>query len=886
MNKEIKRRNRKLFTRKFIRRCTSLVAILIVFTMTYMLIMPAIAIDQDTAYAEPGMEMEQVLTLACGYNAHTHTDECYIEKDILDEQGNPTGATEKVLVCGKADYVIHTHDASCFDEYGNLICPLPENPGHVHSREEGCYQKQRELACTIPEHVHTDTCYAEVTIGTDRELTCGYEEGQVISPAVYTDAVYSEPVYNEAGELVQDAQMIQEPQLVQEEVTHHHTDACYTEVPVTERQLICGMEEHTHNDSCYIEKEVLTCTRPELHTHTEQCYEAGPNGESPLDMGWAWYEEENGQMVLNGDPAHRICGKTELLEHVHTDSCFAPAAQENVIPDTLETDTDETDATEDVKEAADDTAEPGEKTAEDKAEKEDKEAADSSSTAETAEQTFHESTANVDVTVTAEEGTFPEGTTMSVRDVEDKDILNSVCNASSGDENSIVKVQAADITFYDKDGNPVEPVKPVKVVMVPVTKNEEISAQAAVEVVHVDNDGEATVVKQAEPVGNEAAGNAVNEVAFEADAFSVYALVYKVCFEYEVDGKTYASASMPGAEYISLADVIRGLGIVSEEEVDTFVSKISSVVSTNEEVAVVENLDGLKVRVLKDGDAQIVITMLDGAQFRVDVVADGKTMAGNEIAKVSTVGDLYLPVDTKVDAKVLNEEQSANAIAAVQAAEETAAVQSEEENTFTTVEQTFEENFTADLQTKGTAAENNSFEINSYQVFDISLENVDIDQYEGFQVEVKLPENIAARDLHLYHVHGGNIEEIELHTINRPAAHSGVEIVSGFTFVTEDFSDFVLKYTVDFTYECKTWSFPGQGSYSIKEILEQLEIFGEATDVTLERIVDAGGLPNALYLEEKEDGWYLTSEVAFQDTFELKASVDEKVYVITVTDAV
>ena len=41
-----------------------------------------------------------------------------------------------------------------------------------------------------------------------------------------------------------------------------------------------------------------------------------------------------------------------------------------------------------------------------------------------------------------------------------------------------------------------------------------------------------------------------------------------------------------------------------------------------------------------------------------------------------------------------------------------------------------------------------------YQVYDINLENVDADNYEsGFQVEMKLSEEVQGNDIHLYHVH-------------------------------------------------------------------------------------------------------------------------------------
>ena len=122
-----------------------------------------------------------------------------------------------------------------------------------------------------------------------------------------------------------------------------------------------------------------------------------------------------------------------------------------------------------------------------------------------------------------------------------------------------------------------------------------------------------------------------------------------------------------------------------------------------------------EVRVLKDGEAKIVITMQDGAKFKIDVKAEGETSASNGTATVSTKGDLYLPAEAELKAEVLDEGKSESAIAADEAA--------------------------------AGSVENNAVAASAYQVFDISLENVEADQYDGFQVEVKLPENVVGRDL-------------------------------------------------------------------------------------------------------------------------------------------
>ena len=127
--KKLFRRNGKRIPRRLAKRFTSLVSMLVVFTTTYMMILPAIAIDNQAAAASPGIyadlqetdaesvgavpagaelsaEEQAVPVLACPFAAHHHTDDCYIEKDILDSEGLPTGEKEKILVCGQASFSI------------------------------------------------------------------------------------------------------------------------------------------------------------------------------------------------------------------------------------------------------------------------------------------------------------------------------------------------------------------------------------------------------------------------------------------------------------------------------------------------------------------------------------------------------------------------------------------------------------------------------------------------------------------------------------------------------------------------------------------------------------------------------------------------------------
>ncbi len=79
----------------------------------------------------------------CGLEEHEHTGDCY----------------ESVLVCGQEESEGHAHDASCYDEAGDLTCGLEESEGHTHT--EVCYEEQ--LVCGMEEHTHTISCMSDET---------------------------------------------------------------------------------------------------------------------------------------------------------------------------------------------------------------------------------------------------------------------------------------------------------------------------------------------------------------------------------------------------------------------------------------------------------------------------------------------------------------------------------------------------------------------------------------------------------------------------------------------------------------------------------------------------------------------------------------------------
>ena len=130
---------------------------------------------------------------------------------------------------------------------------------------------------------------------------------------------------------------------------------------------------------------------------------------------------------------------------------------------------------------------------------------------------------------------------------------------------------------------------------------------------------------------------------------------------------------MPGAQDMLLSEVLSGLNIVAEEELETFLTKISDVAVSDPDVIQLTPVEGdWSIRPLKNSEEpeSLTVTMQDGAAFRITVETDGITEVHteDETAVIRTVNDLYLPQDATAVAQTLTEEESGSAIAAVQQA--------------------------------------------------------------------------------------------------------------------------------------------------------------------------------------------------------------------------
>ena len=130
-----------------------------------------------------------------------------------------------------------------------------------------------------------------------------------------------------------------------------------------------------------------------------------------------------------------------------------------------------------------------------------------------------------------------------------------------------------------------------------------------------------------------------------------------------------------------------------------------------------------------------------------------------------------------------------------------------------------------------------------YEVFEIGLNNVEETAFEGgFRVSVALPEAVSGRDFALFHLGADGVEALEAE-YESTSNEDGTETVTGFRFVTDSFSPFVLRYTVDFEYsvngEMYDFSLPGEvygfnmdgaDSVSLRALVEALHVYEAKPD--------------------------------------------------------
>ena len=273
------------------------------------------------------------------------------------------------------------------------------------------------------------------------------------------------------------------------------------------------------------------------------------------------------------------------------------------------------------------------------------------------------------VSVSAEAGTFPAGTTMVLSAVTDMD---AVAEAVEGavDDRKTMGFHAVDISFRDVNGNEIEPLKPIKVSMTSdaIQRAVEDESTAPV-VVHVEDgdsytshtaetensnpapyespegstaaeiadpaekekaDAPTATVIEANTEGSDAShGSTDNTLTFEAASFSVYAIVYTVDFHW---GEY--TFSIPGGEKINLSDMIEQLGLLTGTgyaDADDFLANVENVTFSDETlVKVHKNLLGkdwtLESLAPFTTNETLTITMKNGDVVTVKVTDAQSTM--------------------------------------------------------------------------------------------------------------------------------------------------------------------------------------------------------------------------------------------------------------------
>ena len=132
-------------------------------------------------------------------------------------------------------------------------------------------------------------------------------------------------------------------------------------------------------------------------------------------------------------------------------------------------------------------------------------------------QRFDQTVAGIRVQVEADEGAFPENTYMSLAPINGNFLKDTLAGEIDGE---ILEIQAVDIVFVNEYGEELEPAIPIRV---SITVQETQFSDRETEVVHLNNDGNPTIIPQAEE--RESSSNC--EILFDAESFTPYAVVRK-----------------------------------------------------------------------------------------------------------------------------------------------------------------------------------------------------------------------------------------------------------------------------------------------------------------------------------------------------------------------
>ncbi len=147
------------------------------------------------------------------------------------------------------------------------------------------------------------------------------------------------------------------------------------------------------------------------------------------------------------------------------------------------------------------------------------------------------------ISVSADEGVFPEGAYMNVERVEDTEDSDALIEETLDDDVNIAHSMTFDITIYDSEGNEIEPDTEAGNVYVSFTDSLVADSNLDVDVYHITDEDEAIALDV----------NVEDElVVAETDGFSYYVLV----FSYETE--TY---NLSRATTVTANEIARSVGL-------------------------------------------------------------------------------------------------------------------------------------------------------------------------------------------------------------------------------------------------------------------------------------------------------------------------------------
>ena len=251
-----------------------------------------------------------------------------------------------------------------------------------------------------------------------------------------------------------------------------------------------------------------------------------------------------------------------------------------------------------------------------------------------------------DVTLAYDEkAKIPAAVELKVREIEKgtPEYESYLRGAEAAAGKGVAEARFFDITIWaaGADGQQQE-IQPQSQVRVNITYHKaiEVASEGEVQAMHFENG-----TADAEVVGTDTnGGSEVSEIAFDAESFSVYGIVYTVDFTY--DGFTY---SMPGEGSIYLSELAEILGLYETDLDKAFsIDNVSNVTFTNYDLVNVEKqADGdwlLTSLAPFTSEETLTITMNDGVTFIVDVT-DAAMPSSNDLRDFITAVTIDAPVN-------------------------------------------------------------------------------------------------------------------------------------------------------------------------------------------------------------------------------------------------